>query len=94
VLPGFTIHRSRAGRRLAGHNGANFQQLATKVRALDLLPPETTIWKVVASGTYLVLPGESNLTLLQAMVARQEHEAAVVGLNTKSAAALARRLTK
>jgi UPF0755 protein len=91
VLPGFTIHEiaERVGD-LPGHNGANFQQLATNgsVRSTFSPPGNNNLEGLVASGTYLVLPDESNLTLLQAMVARQEHEAAVVGLNTKSAAAL------
>jgi len=48
----------------------------------------TNLEGLVGSGTYLVLPGESNVTLLTQMVAEFNRQAAAAGLTTTSATAL------
>jgi UPF0755 protein len=91
VVPGLTLHEiaERVGY-LPGHNGSTFQRLALDGSVGSPYSPAGThdLEGLVGSGTYLVLPGETDAALLQAMVAKFDHQATAAGLTTASADAL------
>jgi UPF0755 protein len=91
VLAGYTLSEVAArvdelpGRQpgafaAAAHSGA--------VRSPWAPPGTTNLEGLLGTGEYLVLPGESDTTLLAAMVRRFDVTAAAAGLTTQSAAAL------
>jgi UPF0755 protein len=91
VLAGLTLHEiaERVGD-LPGHSGTAFQQLAVNGSVRSVFSPAggSNLEGMLGSGTYMVLPGESNATLLQAMVSRFDRQAEAAGLSTTSASAL------
>ncbi len=73
VLPGFTISEvaTQVGQ-IAGHDPAHFLSLATRARVRSPYEPagSTNLDGLVGTGTYLVVPGESDQTLLGDMIDR------------------------
>jgi UPF0755 protein len=83
VLPGFTLSEvaTRVGE-ISGHDGAHFLSLATSGAVRSPYEPagSTNLDGLVGTGTYLVVPGESDQTLLGDMIARFNTLADSVGL--------------
>lgn len=90
VPPGFTVEETaaRVGD-LPGHESSHFLSVATsgEVRSPWQPPGSTNLDGLLGTGTYVVLPGESDTTLLEQMIQRFDDEASGVGL-TQGAAAL------
>ena len=91
IPAGFTLAEvaNRIGT-IPGHHPQSFYKDATdgSVTSPWLPAGSTNLEGLVGSGTYLVLPGESNVTLLTQMVAEFNRQAAAAGLTTTSATAL------
>ncbi len=89
VLPGFTINEvaTQVGE-VAGHDPSHFLALANSGTVRSPFEPagSTNLDGLVATGTYLVVPGESDQTLLRDMIARFDTLADDVGLTTAAAA--------
>ncbi len=87
--PGFTVAEvaERVGQ-LPGHSQSAFEALATggTVRSPWQPAGSTNLDGLLGTGTYLVVPGETDRQLLTAMVDRFDHEADAVGLARGSAA--------
>jgi len=83
VLSGFTVDEV-AGRvgQVPGHDGAHFLSLVTSgVLRSPYQPAGSTVMDgLLGTGTYTVLPGESDATLLAEMIDRFDATAAAVGL--------------
>ncbi|HLM95333.1 MAG TPA: endolytic transglycosylase MltG [Acidimicrobiales bacterium] len=89
VLPGYTMAEVAAQvGQIPGHDGPHFLSLVTSgtVRSPYQPPGSDNIDGLVGTGTYLVMPGESDQTLLGAMVARFDALAASVDLEGGAAA--------
>ena len=93
VLPGLTL--SEVAQRVAagpvpGHTPEGFEKVASSgvVHSAFSPPGSDDLEGMLGTGTYLVLPGESDTTILRAMVARFDRDAEGAGLSTASAAAL------
>lgn len=90
VLPGFTMSEvaTRVGQ-ISGHDGAHFLSLATSGAMRSPYEPAgtTNLDGLVGTGTYVVVPGESDQTVLGDMIARFNTLADSVGL-VRGAAAL------
>ncbi len=88
VLPGFTIGEvaTQVGQ-LPGHDGPHFLSLVTSGAVRSPYQPagSDNIDGLLGTGTYRVLPGESDQALLDAMIARFDALATSVGLATGSA---------
>jgi UPF0755 protein len=88
VPPGFTVSElaQRVGQ-LPGHDGSAFEHLATSGAVRSPWQPAgvTSLEGLLATGTYIVPPGESDRQLLQAMIDRFDARAAVVGLASGAA---------
>ena len=90
VRPGFTLHEVAARvDSLPGHERGGFQAAATSgaVHSIFSPPGSNNLEGMLGTGNYLVLPGESDLTLVREMVTRFDHDATAAGLSTASAAA-------
>jgi UPF0755 protein len=91
VNAGLTLHEiaQRVGD-LPGLSGSNFRQLALNGSVTSPFSPPGShnLEGLLGSGTYMVLPGETNTTLLESMVSRLDRQAAAAGLTAESAAAL------
>ncbi len=89
VLPGFTIDEvaSQVGQ-IPGHDPARFLSLAKSGTLRSPYEPagSTNLDGLVGTGTYLVLPGESEQTLLGAMIDRFTTVADAVGLTSGAGA--------
>jgi UPF0755 protein len=89
VLPGFTMSEV-AGRvdQVPGHDGAGFLALASSGELRSPYQPagSTNLDGLVGAGTYVVVPGESDRTLLGQMIDRFTALAGAVGLTQKAAA--------
>ena len=89
VLPGFTAGEV-AGRvdQVPGHDGAHFLALISSGAVRSPYEPagSTVIDGLLGSGTYRVLPGESDQTLLVEMIDRFDATAASIGLDQGAAA--------
>ncbi len=88
VPPGFTVAEvSRRVGQLPGHDQSAFQTLATggAVRSPWEPPGSANLDGLLGTGVYLVLPGESDTTLLTQMIDRFDSEATAVGLAAGSA---------
>jgi UPF0755 protein len=89
VLPGYTINEvaTQVGE-VAGHDPSHFLTLANSGTVRSPFEPAgtTNLDGLVGTGTYLVVPGESDQTLLRDMIARFDTLADDVGLTTGSAA--------
>jgi UPF0755 protein len=90
VHPGFTL-REVADQvdSLPGHAPGGFEAAASSgaVHSTFSPPGSNNLEGMLGTGNYLVLPGESDLTILQKMVARFDSQATAAGLSTASAAA-------
>ena len=88
VLPGFTISEvaTRVGQ-ISGHDPAHFLSLANSGTLRSPYEPagSTNLDGLVGTGTYLVVPGESDETLLGDMIDRFNTLADSVGLTTQAA---------
>jgi UPF0755 protein len=91
VPPGFTLHEvaERVGL-YPGHQAAAFAAVANSgaVRSPWSPPGSTNLEGLLGTGTYLLLPGESDTALLTAMVTRFDQSAARAGLTPQAAATL------
>ena len=90
VRPGFTLHEVAARvDSLPGHERGGFQAAAASgaVHSIFSPPGSNNLEGMLGTGNYLVLPGESDLTLVREMVTRFDHDATAAGLSTASAAA-------
>jgi UPF0755 protein len=89
VLPGFTISEvaTQVGQ-ISGHDPAHFLSLANSGTLRSPYEPagSTNLDGLVGTGTYLVVPGESDATLLGAMIDRFNTLADSVGLTSGAAA--------
>ncbi|HVA04840.1 MAG TPA: endolytic transglycosylase MltG [Acidimicrobiales bacterium] len=89
VLPGFTINEvaTQVGE-IAGHDPAHFLSLANSGTMRSPYEPvgSTNLDGLVGTGTYLVLPGESDETLLGDMMDRFNTLADSVGLTSGATA--------
>jgi UPF0755 protein len=89
VLPGYTIDEvaTQVGE-IAGHDPAHFLGLANSgtVRSPYEPPGSTNLDGLVGTGTYLVVPGESDQTLLGSMISRFNTVADAVGLTAGAGA--------
>jgi len=89
VPAGFTVSElaTRVGQ-LPGRTAAGFLSVATdgSVRSPWQPPGVTSLEGLLAPGTYVVPPGESDRHLLQRMVDRFDAQAAQLGLSTGAAA--------
>jgi UPF0755 protein len=74
---------------LPGHDSGAFAKVASSgVVHSEFSPPGSDdLEGMLGTGTYLVLPGESDTSILAAMVHRFDSQAAAIGLSTASAAA-------
>jgi UPF0755 protein len=88
VLPGFTIGEvaSRVGQ-VPGHDGPQFLSLAMSGALRSPYEPagSTNLDGLVGAGTYIVLPGESDRTLLGHMIDRFNTLAGELGLTSGAA---------
>jgi UPF0755 protein len=89
ILPGLTVEEvaARVGE-LPGHGSAAFATLAGSGAVRSPYAPAgvDNLDGLLGTGTYVVLPGESDTTLLTQMVARFDHTVATVGLVPGAAA--------
>jgi UPF0755 protein len=89
VLPGFTISEvaTQVGE-LSGHDAAHFLALADSGTLRSPYEPagSTNLDGLVGTGTYLVVPGETDQTLLGDMINRFTTLAASVGLSQGASA--------
>lgn len=89
VLPGFTINEvaTQVGQ-ITGHDPAHFLALANSGTVRSPFEPagSTNLDGLVGTGAYLVVPGESDQTLLGDMIDRFNTLADAVGLTSGAAA--------
>lgn len=91
VRPGYTLSEvAREVDSLPGHAGGEFTKTAASgaVHSMFSPPGSDNLEGLLGTGNYLVLPGETDTTILTDMVQRFDHVAQAVGLSTASAAAL------
>ncbi|HLN43759.1 MAG TPA: endolytic transglycosylase MltG [Acidimicrobiales bacterium] len=89
VLPGFTVGEVAAQvGQVPGHDGAHFLSLATTGAMRSPYEPagSDNIDGLLGTGTYRVMPGESDQALLGDMIARFDAVASSVGLADGAAA--------
>ncbi len=91
VRPGFTLSEvAQEVDSLPGHASGEFQKVAASgaVHSTITATDPNNLEGMLGVGVYLVLPGESDTTILTDMVQRFDHEVQVVGITPTSAAAL------
>ncbi len=91
VRPGFTLAEvAREVDNIPGHAPGGFERVAASgaVHSAFSAPGSNDLEGMLGTGGYLVLPGESDLSIVQAMVQRFDRDATAAGLSTASAAAL------
>jgi UPF0755 protein len=91
VRPGFTLHEvAQQVDSLPGHAPGGFAATANSgaVHSVFSPPGSNNLEGMLGTGSYLVLPGESDLTIVRLMVARFDRDAQAAGLSVASAAAL------
>ena len=90
-MPGLTLREVavRVGQ-LPGHSASTFEQLAVSGSVTSTLSPSGShnLEGLLGTGTYRVLPGETDTALLTDMVEKFEGQATAAGLSSSSAAAL------
>ncbi len=90
VRPGFTLSEvaQKVGE-IPGHTPGTFEKAASSgaVHSIFSPPGSNNLEGMLGTGEYLVLPGETDLTIVQDMVARFDRDAQAVGLSTATAAA-------
>ena len=74
---------------IPGHTASGFEKTASSgaVHSIFSPPGSNDLEGMLGTGQYLVLPGESDLTIIETMVASFDRDAQAVGLSTASAAA-------
>ncbi len=91
VVPGLTLAEvaDKVGE-LPGHSSANFTRLAASGAIRSTFSPagSNNLEGLLGTKEYLVLPGESDTTILQDMVTVFEQQAATAGLTPAAASAL------
>jgi UPF0755 protein len=91
VEPGFTLSEvaQRVGD-IPGHTPATFEKAATSgaVHSTFSPPGSNDLEGMLGTGEYLILPGETDQTIVQDMVTRFDRDAQAAGLSTASAEAL------
>jgi UPF0755 protein len=91
VRPGFTLSEvAQEVDSLPGHTGGGFEKTAASgaVHSTITATDPNNLEGMLGVGVYLVLPGESDTTILTDMVQRFDRELEVAGLTAASAAAL------
>ena len=91
VRPGFTLHEvADQVDSIPGHAEGAFATAANSgaVQSVFSPPGSNNLEGMLGTGSYLVLPGESDVTILRLMVARFDRDAQAAGLSVASAAAL------
>jgi UPF0755 protein len=91
VVPGFTLSEvAQAVGEIPGHTPATFEKAASSgaVHSTFSPPGSNNLEGMLGTGEYLVLPGETDLTIVNDMVSRFDADATKAGLSTASAAAL------
>ena len=91
VPPGFTLREVAAEvDGLPGHAPGGFERAAASgaVHSTFSPPGSDNLEGMLGTGQYLILPGESDTTIVGDMVQRFDRDAAAAGLSTASAAAL------
>ncbi len=89
VRPGFTLSEvAQAVDSLPGHSNESFAKVAASgaVHSSIPAPDPNNLEGMLGVGTYLVVPGESDTTILTDMVQRFDHEVQTVGLTPAAAA--------
>jgi len=91
VRPGFTLSEVAARvDSLPGHAPGGFAAAARSgaVQSTFSPPGSNDLEGMLGTGSYLILPGESDESIVRAMVQRFDRDAQATGLSTASAAAL------
>jgi|HubBroStandDraft_6_1064221.scaffolds.fasta_scaffold83490_2 UPF0755 protein len=91
VRPGFTLHEVAAQvDGLPGRVPGSFAKEASSgvVHSAFSPPGSNNLEGMLGTGQYLILPGETDTTILQDMVQRFDRDAGAAGLSVASAAAL------
>ena len=91
VRPGFALSEVASQvDTIPGHKAGGFQATAASgaVHSVFSPPGSDDLEGLLGTGEYLILPGETDLTIVRDMVDRFDHEAEAQGLSTASAAAL------
>jgi UPF0755 protein len=91
LLPGLTLHEvaERVGD-APGHTTTGFGQTANSGVVRSLYSPSSTddLEGLLGTGTYYIVPGESDTTVLRQMVQQFDRQATAAGVNSASARAL------
>lgn len=88
VTPGLTLAEvARIVGEVPGHTTASFTKTAASgaVRSAFSPPGDDNLEGLLGTGTYVILPGESDTQLLRAMVGRFDRQATAAGLSDASA---------
>ena len=91
VRPGFTLSEVAAQvDSLPGHAPGGFETAAASgaVHSVFSPPGSNDLEGMLGTGEYLILPGETDVTIVRDMVQRFDQDAQAAGLSTASAAAL------
>jgi len=91
VRPGFTLSEvAQQVDSLPGHAGGEFQKTAASgaVHSTITATDPNNLEGMLGVGVYLVLPGESDTTILTDMVQRFDHEVQAAGITPATASAL------
>jgi UPF0755 protein len=91
VRPGFTLSEVAAQvDSLPGHAEGGFASAAGSgaVHSVFSPPGSNDLEGMLGTGSYLILPGEGDVTIVRDMVQRFDHDSGATGLSTASAAAL------
>ena len=91
VRPGFTLSEVAAQvDSLPGHAQGGFTAAASSgaVHSTFSPPGSNNLEGMLGTGSYLILPGETDVTIVRAMVQRFDQDAQAAGLSTASAASL------
>ncbi len=91
VRPGFTLAEVAAQvDSIPGHRSGGFQTAAASgaVHSVFSPPGSSDLEGLLGTGEYLILPGETDLTIVRDMVDRFDRDAQALGLSSASAAAL------
>ena len=91
VRPGFTLSEVAARvDSIPGHAQGGFAAAAGSgaVRSVFSPPGSNDLEGMLGTGSYLILPGETDVTIVRDMVQRFDRDAQATGLSTASAAAL------
>jgi len=91
VRPGFTLSEVAARvDSIPGHAQGGFASAAGSgaVHSAFSPPGSNNLEGMLGTGSYLILPGESDITIVRVMVQRFDRDAEATGLSTASAASL------